>query len=116
MCVLHSIPDCRLFTSYRQIKYVEDTVNCSFENVSYRETLKGGVEQSIQLAVVNKRVVLKSTNEVWVPPEKGFVKFMFQEVVAKPTVADALEDKYLGKCVCLAYCGVLLLSLYYDWV
>lgn len=63
----------------------------------YREALKGGPEQSIQLAVHNRRVVLKSTNEVWVPPEKGFVKFMFQEVVAKPTVADALDDKYLGE-------------------
>lgn len=71
-------------------------MNCSFENVVYRETLKGGTEQSIQLAVQNKRVVLKNTGEVWVPPEKGFVKFMFQEVVAKPTMADVLDDVYLG--------------------
>jgi len=40
-------------------------------------------------------VVLKSTNEVWVPPDKGFVKFSFQQVVAKPTISDALSDKYL---------------------
>lgn len=61
----------------------------------YRETLKGGVEQSIVLAVHENKVVLKSTNEVWVPPEKGFVKFTFQEVVAMPSVDDAISDHYL---------------------
>lgn len=40
-------------------------------------------------------MVLKSTNEVWTPPDKGFVKFSFQQVVAKPTISDALDDKYL---------------------
>lgn len=78
-----------------QIKYVEDPVNCSFEGMTYRETAKGGPETPISLTVVNNKVVLKNTQEVWCPPEKGFVKFVFQEVVAKPTINDALQDKYL---------------------
>jgi len=78
-----------------QIKYVEDPVNCSFESMTYRETAKGGPETPIFLTVVNNKVVLKNTQEVWCPPEKGFVKFVFQEVVAKPTINDALQDKYL---------------------
>lgn len=78
-----------------QIKYVEDPQNCSFEGLVYREALKGGPEQPIALAVVNGRVVLKATNEVWVPPEKGFVKFVFQEVVAMPSVNDAISAQNL---------------------
>lgn len=78
-----------------QIKYVEDPQNCSFEGLVYRETLKGGTEQPIALAVVNNRVVLKASSEVWVPPDKGFVKFVFQEVVAMPTANDALSAHYL---------------------
>ena len=78
-----------------QVKYVEDSQNCSFENMVYRETLKGGVEQPLALAVHNGRVVLKSSNEPWTPPDKGFVKFTFQEVVAMPSVGDALQENYL---------------------
>jgi hypothetical protein len=74
---------------------VEDPQNCSFEGLVYRETLKGGPEQPIFLAVVNNRVVSKSTNDVWVPPDKGFVKFVFQEVVAMPSVDDAISAHYL---------------------
>ena len=71
-----------------QVKYVEDSQNCSFENMVYRETLKGGVEQPLALSVHNGRVALKSSN-------KGFVKFTFQEVVAMPSVGDALQENYL---------------------
>jgi hypothetical protein len=74
---------------------VEDPQNCSFEGLVYRETLKGGPEQPISLTVVNNRVVSKSSNDVWVPPEKGFVKFVFQEVVAMPSVDDAISAHYL---------------------
>jgi hypothetical protein len=74
---------------------VEDPQNCSFEGLVYRETLKGGPEQPISLTVVNNRVVSKSSNDVWAPPEKGFVKFVFQEVVAMPSVDDAISAHYL---------------------
>jgi hypothetical protein len=74
---------------------VEDPQNCSFEGLVYRETLKGGPEQPISLTVVSNRVVSKSSNDVWVPPEKGFVKFVFQEVVAMPSVDDAISAHYL---------------------
>ena len=58
---------------------MEDTANCSFENMTYRETLKGGVEVPIQLTVANNKVVLKSTNEVWVPPDKGMnIGYVYQ--------------------------------------
>lgn len=45
--------------------------------------------------MVNNKVVVKNTNEVWVPPDKGFVKFVFHEVVAMPSVDDAISDHYL---------------------
>lgn len=48
-CTLHHLS---------QIKFVEDTTNCSFENVTYRETLKGGPEVPIVLAVANNKVRL----------------------------------------------------------
>jgi hypothetical protein len=89
--LLTQLVDC----STSQIKYVEDPQNCSFEGLVYRETLKGGPEQPISLTVVNNRVVSKSSNDVWVPPEKGFVKFVFQEVVAMPSVDDAISAHYL---------------------
>lgn len=44
------------FYAHLQIKFVEDTTNCSFENVTYRETLKGGPEVPIVLAVANNKV------------------------------------------------------------
>ena len=85
-----------VFTLLLQVKYADDPVNCSFEGMTYRENSSGkggGPEQSIVLAVHNNKVVLKSTGEVWVPPEKGFMRFNFQQAVTVPTIADAIDDK-----------------------
>jgi hypothetical protein len=76
-----------------QVKYAENPDYCSFENMAFRETLKGGIETPIVLAVQNGKVVLKNSGEAWTPPEKGFIKFNFQQAVAVPTLNDAIDPK-----------------------
>lgn len=78
------------------IKVQDDPINCTFENFTYRETPKSG-ETSISLLVnADKKLVLKSTGEVWVPPSTGIIKFNFQQAIFVPTLKDAVDKKSLG--------------------
>jgi hypothetical protein len=78
------------------VKYSEDPTNCSFEGLTYREEVSKGPEQSISLVVNSRReVCLKASGEQWLPPDKGLVRFSFQQAVSVPTIEHAIKDSAL---------------------
>ncbi|RYH00419.1 hypothetical protein EON65_49455 [archaeon] len=91
-------------------KFQEDPTHCGFEHMSYKEAPKVG-EVNIQLGInplleekcksisgsnflVNK-VCLKSTNDLYVVPRTGVLKFHFAQAVFVPTIHNIIQDKPL---------------------
>ena len=80
------------------VKYSEDPTNCSFEGLTYRDEVSKGPEQSISLVVNSRReVCLKASGEQWLPPDKGLVRFSFQQAVSVPTIEHAIKDGALDE-------------------
>lgn len=78
------------------LKVQDDPVNCTFENLTYRDSPKSS-ETSVGVMVnADNKLVLKSTGEVWVPPSTGIIKFNFQQTIFVPTVKNAVDKKSLG--------------------
>jgi hypothetical protein len=75
-------------------QYVENTTNASFEQMTYRENPKSG-EVNVQLMVhpVHRTVCSKSSQEPWLIPKTGVVKFQFQLAITIPTMDYRIDDK-----------------------
>jgi hypothetical protein len=49
--------------------------------------------------VVNswREVCLKASEGRWLPPDKGLVRFSFQQAASVPTIEHAIKDSALGE-------------------
>ena len=62
-----------------------DPIHCSIESLSYRENPKA--------AEVSIPVTLHDGKITWNPPASGFVTVHFQQIVSRPTLSQAIDEK-----------------------
>eukprot|EP01038_Epipyxis_sp_PR26KG_P005255 gene5255-7303_t len=73
-------------------KVIDDPVNCEFDTLSYREMPKTS-EVSFNLIEQSKKMIIKSTGQVWIPPPTGILKFSFHQNAFVPTLANAATEQ-----------------------
>lgn len=89
-------------------KFQDDPTHCGFENMGYREMAKAP-ETPIQLAVnesssskhhkhgsLTNKVCLKSSNEPWIVPRTGVLRFSFAQAVFVPVISNKIDDVALN--------------------